>query len=121
VQAKTELKLSGNGKQAGTAASLVGRTATSAHQAVDRLANAAPPVIDRVASGAHHTVDNVARRLKPAGAWLEGSAQKLQRRKISAIAAGTNYVQEHPFKVIGGAIALGILLGQLTRLIRNRD
>jgi ElaB/YqjD/DUF883 family membrane-anchored ribosome-binding protein len=121
MQTKTALKSSGNGKQPGTAASLVGRTATSAHQAVDRLAGAAPPVIERVASGAHITVDRVARRLKPAGAWLEGGAQKLQQRKANAIAAGRNYAQEHPFKLIGGALVLGLLIGQLARLTRNRD
>jgi ElaB/YqjD/DUF883 family membrane-anchored ribosome-binding protein len=106
-------------------ASLVARTASSAHQTVDRLASAAPPLIDRAAAGAHQTVENVARRLKPAGAWIEDSTQKLQQRKLDAVAAGRSYIQDNPFKVVGGALALGLLIGQMTHLVtyftRDRD
>jgi ElaB/YqjD/DUF883 family membrane-anchored ribosome-binding protein len=118
MQAKSN-KASNGAKSA--SGSLVARTASSAHQTVDRLANAAPPLIDRAATGAHQTVDKVARQLKPAGAWIENRTQKLQQKRLAAVAASVNYIQDNPFKVIGGALALGILLGQLTHLARNRD
>jgi ElaB/YqjD/DUF883 family membrane-anchored ribosome-binding protein len=122
MQAKSS-RTSNGAKSAGS--SLIARTASSAHHTVDRLANAAPPIIDRAAAGAHQTVDNVAKRLKPAGAWIEDSTQKLQQKKLNAVAAGRSYIQDNPFQVVGGALALGLLLGQLSHLVtyltRDRD
>lgn len=96
-------------------ATFVDKAASSAHQTVDRIAEAAPGVIDKVASNAHSTVDVAAKTIKPAAVRIESVARKLEKAGGAALSGTREYVGDHPFKTVAGAVVTGMLLSFLFR------
>ncbi len=104
--------ISGN---SGKSSSAIDKTIEGAHHTVDRIAEAAAPVIDRLAATAHQAVDKLARSAAPAAGWIEGSAHSVSESSVQMYNDARQYVRDHPFVVIGAAIALGLVISQLAR------
>lgn len=109
----------GNGAAGDT---VVSRTAASAHGAVDKVAGAADdaarkvmPAIDRIADAAHQSVDRVAGAAAPTAAWLSEQANRLDARQRTLAADTSRYVSAHPWKSLGFALAMGLVIGRLMR------
>ena len=100
-------------------ASTVDRKANQAHQVVDdvarQAADKAAPAIDRVAQAAHETVDTVAGAAAPAAEWVGQSANQLKQQQDLLLDSCRGYVRERPIVVLGVVLAVGYLLGRLTR------
>lgn len=81
---------------------------TSAHGVVDR-------VLDGTAEVVHRTVDKVADTAALPGAWLAKQGETWQAAREKAVSTSRRYVGEHPWRSVGVAFGLGLLLGRWVR------
>jgi len=105
---------------------IVNKVAADAHVAVDRAAHSASdtaeaavrlakPVLERAAQTAHRAVDGAAGIAAPAAQWLDANAEAVRKAPERFVEGGREVVRSHPWKAIGGALALGLLIGRLLR------
>ena len=89
--------------------------ADRAHQAVDKAAEKAVPALERASSAAHRTIDKVADATAPAATWATESGRQIAAKSNELGQASTNFVRAQPLVSIAGALAVGYLIGRLTR------
>lgn len=85
------------------------RLAKSAHSGIDAASHAAHPAIDRMASGAHKAVDNADQVANQATQAFDKAGIKSEE----LVAAGTNYMREHPLFTLGLAVTAGYVLSRM--------
>lgn len=90
-----------------------------AHQTVDRVADkvvgTTAPAVERARAGAHSTIDKVADRAASSAQWATRSGKVLVERSHRATDLCAEQVRARPLVAIAGALALGYLIGRLTR------
>jgi ElaB/YqjD/DUF883 family membrane-anchored ribosome-binding protein len=96
-------------------ASAVSGIADRAHQAVDKAAEKAMPALERASSAAHRTVDKVADLAAPAAEWATESGKQLAAKSGELTEVCSSYVRARPLVAIAGAVAIGYLIGRITR------
>ncbi len=100
------------------------KVTTGAHDAVDRAANAvsdaadeavrkAKPALDRATRAAHHAVDRAAGAAAPTADWLSAKADAVRTAPDRIAENGREAISNHPWKAVGIALALGLLLGRV--------
>jgi ElaB/YqjD/DUF883 family membrane-anchored ribosome-binding protein len=89
--------------------------AERAHQAIDRAADKATPAVDRVRTGMHQTIDKVADGAACGVDWAAENTKEITRKGSELTGVASGYVREKPLMAIVGALALGYLVGRLTR------
>lgn len=101
------------------AESSVSNMTERAHQTVDRVADKvadrAAPALERARSGAHTTIDKVADGATCGAQWATENGKALATRSHQMTDACAEYVRARPLAAVVGAIALGYLVGRLTR------
>lgn len=90
-----------------------------AHQTVDRVADkvvdTTAPAVERVRAGAHTTIDKVADGAASSAQWATKNRKALVERSQRATGVAAEYIRAKPLVAVAGAVALGYLLGRLTR------
>jgi ElaB/YqjD/DUF883 family membrane-anchored ribosome-binding protein len=89
--------------------------ADRAHQAVDKAAERAAPAIERASSVAHRTIDKVADAAAPAAQWAAESGRQIAAKSSELTEASSSLVRAQPLASIACALAIGYLIGRLTR------
>ena len=82
----------------------IDKVVTSAHDAADRAADTAHRVVDKVASGAAPVAD-----------WATENVDKLKESQDRLLSSVEQYVRDHPWKALGGALAFGFVLSRALR------
>ena len=98
-----------------TVTSMAANMTDRAHQAVDKAAEKAQPVLERASSAAHRTIDKVADVAVPAAQWATESGKQIAAKSGEFTEVCSGYVRARPFTAIAGAIAIGYLIGRITR------
>ena len=98
-----------------TSNNAVSSMADRAHQAVDKAAEKATPALERASTAAHRTIDKVADAAAPAAQWAAESGKQLATKSNELTEVASDYVRGRPLVAIAGAIAIGYMLGRLTR------
>lgn len=93
----------------------VGGAADRAHQTVDRVADRAAPAVDRLSQAVHHTIDKVADKATPAVEWAEQKTMEIRDRSSQFAETWSSYVRAQPLVSVGAALAVGYLIGRLSR------
>ena len=104
----------------------INKAAAGAHGAVDRVANAAAsaaddamskakPAIDRVTQAVHQVVDKAASVAAPTADWLSAKSDVMLAAPQKFAQGGRDIVANHPWKVVGAVLALGLLFGRIFR------
>jgi ElaB/YqjD/DUF883 family membrane-anchored ribosome-binding protein len=81
---------------------LIGRIAQSAHETIDRLAESAAPHVNRLQ-------ENLS------GDALHQRADQMRELRDEWTESLRDTVREHPFAAVGVALAVGVLIAQLSR------
>lgn len=96
--------------------------AASAHGAVEKMATkagdavlSAMPAIGRAADLGHQAVDKVQGAVKPAEQWISEKADALRTVPKEAADSARQYIVDNPWKSVGAAALVGLLVGQLRR------
>ena len=89
--------------------------ADRAHDAVDRAADKAAPMLERASTVAHKTIDKVAGAAMPAAQWATDSSRQLATRGSEYADQATSFVRARPLATVVGALAIGYMLGKLSR------
>jgi len=97
----------------------VSEAASSAHGAVDKAATAAntaakaiTPAIDHAAALGHQTINKVENTVAPAERWVHEKTDALLAAPRNAMSDAREYIIAHPWKSVGAAVVVGILLGR---------
>jgi ElaB/YqjD/DUF883 family membrane-anchored ribosome-binding protein len=98
-----------------TTSNPVSGIADRAHQAVDKAAERAAPAIERASSAAHRTIDKVADATAPAATWATESGRQIAAKSSELTDAGSSLVRAQPLLSLVGALAIGYLVGRVTR------
>ena len=110
---------SGNSAQSGgvpgTAASTVHDVLEKAETAGDHGEQKVQPVVSRVPQSAQAPLYEAVHAAADAAASPGGHADDLIERQEAMLHSATRYVREYPFQSVGIAVALGWLLGRITR------
>jgi ElaB/YqjD/DUF883 family membrane-anchored ribosome-binding protein len=93
----------------------VDRTAGAAHRIVDTLADQALTGVGNVSGSLHVAVNHAADAVTNAADWVAHVPATLQRRRTRLADATFNTIKARPFLTLGGAIAVGIIIGRLAR------
>ena len=106
---------SANPSLAGTTAERAQQGADRAHQTVDKVADRTGPVAERLSQAVHQTIDKVADKAAPAVEWAEQKTMELRDRSSKLAETCSTYVKAQPLVSVGAALAVGYLIGRLTR------
>ncbi|MGE5667429.1 MAG: hypothetical protein ACM338_04470 [Betaproteobacteria bacterium] len=90
-------------------------TANRVHRVVDRAAAMAAPVAEQAANTAHSAIDKVADVATPTAAWIADSRVRLATGSRALTETCGKYVRDRPLTTVAGAVAIGYLIGKLTR------
>ena len=100
--------------------SALSRAAVGIHGAVDKLARVADdaasnvkPGIDHAASLAHDAVNRVADVARPTAEWMREHGDSMTATRLRMTAEAGKYVTANPFKSIGIALLVGLLMSRL--------
>jgi len=93
----------------------VDRTAGAAHRVVDTLADQALTGVGNVSGSLHVAVNQAADAVTNAADWVAHVPATLQRKTTRLADATFNTIKARPFLTLGGAIAVGIIIGRLAR------
>jgi ElaB/YqjD/DUF883 family membrane-anchored ribosome-binding protein len=105
----------GSGSAANPASARIEDVAQTAHQTTDGMADKAASQVDRLSGTAHRAVNSAADAASSAAEWasaIAGQAKQVQTRLTEAASAS---VRERPIAIVAGSLAIGYLLGRLTR------
>ena len=98
-----------------TLAPAVDRTATTAHRVVDTLADQALTGVGKVSGSLHVAVNHAADAMTNAADWAAHVPTQLRQRRVRLANATFATIRARPFATLGGALAVGFLLGWLIR------
>lgn len=91
-------------------------TATAAlHNTIDKVTDPALNSVSRLASAAHQTVDKLANSAGQVAEKFADEARRVKQAPAQAMDYSKSWVQERPLEAVGAALAIGFLLGRLTR------
>ena len=104
----------------------INKAAAGAHDVVDSAANAAinaadeavrkaKPAIDRATQVAHQVVDKAASVATPTANWLSVKAEAVLAAPEKWAEGGRTIVTNHPWKTLGVAVVVGLLIGRILR------
>jgi ElaB/YqjD/DUF883 family membrane-anchored ribosome-binding protein len=104
----------------------INKAAAGAHDVVDSAANAAinaadeavrkaMPAIERATQVAHHAVDKAAGVAAPTADWLSVKAEAVLAAPKKWAESGRTIVTSHPWKTLGLAAVVGLLIGRILR------
>jgi ElaB/YqjD/DUF883 family membrane-anchored ribosome-binding protein len=104
----------------------INKAAAGAHDVVDSAANAAinvadeaarkaKPAIDRATQIAHQVVDKAAGVAAPTAEWLSAKADAVLAAPEKLAEGGRTIVTNHPWKILGVAFVVGLLIGRVMR------
>ena len=94
---------------------MVDRVANAAANAADAAVRNAKPALDRATQVAHFVVDKAAGVAAPAADWLGVKADAVLAAPGKLAAGGRQMVTNHPWKTLGVAVAVGLLVGRAFR------
>jgi ElaB/YqjD/DUF883 family membrane-anchored ribosome-binding protein len=103
------------GNAAGISGSAVGTMAGRAHNALDSTVEKVAPTVNRMVDKAHEAIDRVADRAAPAAENLEAAVRGASHKTVRLAEACSNSIREKPLAAVGTALAIGYLLGRLSR------
>ena len=91
-------------------------TATAAlHSTIDKVTDPTLSSVSRLASVAHQTVDKLASSAGHVAEKFAEEARRVKQAPAQAVDYSKSWVQERPLEAVGAALAIGFLLGRLTR------
>jgi ElaB/YqjD/DUF883 family membrane-anchored ribosome-binding protein len=93
----------------------VDRSAGAAHRVVDNLADQALTGVGNVSGSLHVAVNHAADAVSNAADWVARVPVQLRRKRIRITDATFNAIKARPFVTLGGAIAVGFIIGRLLR------
>ena len=99
-------------KAAAGAHGVVDRAANAAANAADAASRMAKPAIDRASVAAHQVVDKAAGVVAPTADWLGAKADVMLAAPEKIAASGRQMVTNHPWKTMGVALVIGLLVGR---------
>jgi len=91
------------------------QTADKAHETVDRMVDRTGPAVDRMSRAVHQTIDKVVSKATPAAEWAEQKTLEIRDRSSEWAETCSTYVRAQPLVSVGAALALGYLIGRLSR------
>ena len=91
-------------------------TATAAlHNTIDKVTDPTLSSVSRLATAAHQTVDKLATSAGHVADKFADEARRVKQAPAQAVDYSRSWVQERPLEAVGAALAIGFLLGRLTR------
>ena len=91
-------------------------TATAAlHGTIDKVTDPTVSSVNRLASMAHQTVDKLASSASQVAEKFVVDARRVQQAPAQAVDYSRSWVEDRPLEAVGAALAIGFLLGRLTR------
>ena len=91
------------------------RTASAAHHVVDTLADQALTGVGKVSGSLHVAVNQTADAVSHAAEWVAHVPAQMQQKKIKVAHAALATIRARPFVTLGGALAIGFIVGRLAR------
>lgn len=95
--------------------SAVDSASQALHSTMDKASDSATNTVTRLASVAHQTVDKLASSAEQVAEKLADEARRVKEAPTQALQYSKSWVQERPLEAVGAALAIGFLLGRLTR------
>jgi ElaB/YqjD/DUF883 family membrane-anchored ribosome-binding protein len=93
----------------------VDRTAGAAHRVVDTLADQALTGVGNVSGSLHVAVNHAADAVTNAADWVAHVPATIQRKRTGLANATFDAIKARPLVALGGAIAVGIIVGRMAR------
>lgn len=91
-------------------------TATAAlHSTIDKVTDPTLSTVSRLASAAHQTVDKLADSAGHVADKFADEARRVKQVPLQAVDYSRSWVQDRPLEAVGAALAIGFLIGRLTR------
>ena len=91
------------------------RTASAAHQVVDTLADQALTGVGKVSDSLHLAVNHTADAVSHTTDWVAQVPAQMRQKRIKLANAAFATIRARPFVTLGSAIALGYIIGHMTR------
>ena len=88
---------------------------TALHAAIDEAARVAKAPVDRIAEFAHEASDSAVSSGNQAADWLDKGTGQLASKSKDLAGGISACVSAHPFKALGIAALVAVVLGRLTR------
>jgi len=85
------------------------------HSTIDKAARPLHSTVDRVSTAAHDTVDKLASSASHVADRLADQTRRVTEAPSHAVDFSRSWVQERPLEAVGAALAVGYILGRLTR------
>ncbi|RYX97873.1 MAG: hypothetical protein EOO28_02905 [Comamonadaceae bacterium] len=85
------------------------------HSGIDKVADPAKDVIEKASTAAHGGVDRLASGVTQAADRLSAKTQRIAEAPQRAIDYSKSRVQDKPLQAVAAALALGFIIGRLTR------
>jgi len=91
-------------------------TATAAlHSTIDKVTDPTLSSVNRLASVAHQTVDKLANSAAHVAEKFADDARRVKQAPAQAMDYSKSWVQDRPLEAVGAALAIGFLIGRLSR------
>jgi ElaB/YqjD/DUF883 family membrane-anchored ribosome-binding protein len=91
------------------------RTASAAHQVVDVLADQTLTAVGKVSGSLHIAVNHAADAAIQTADWVAQAPVQVRRKRIKLANAAFASIRARPFLTLGSAIAVGYIIGHMTR------
>ena len=87
----------------------------AAHDGIDKVAEPAKDAVSRLTGAAHDTVDRLASGASSAADMFSEQTRRLNEASSKAVDFSKSWVQDKPLEAVAAALAIGYILGRLTR------
>ena len=91
------------------------RTASAAHHVVDTLADQALTGVGKVSGSLHVAVNQAADAVSNAADWAAHVPARMKEKRVKLANTAFATIKARPFVTLGGAIAIGFIIGRLAR------
>jgi ElaB/YqjD/DUF883 family membrane-anchored ribosome-binding protein len=105
----------GSGSAANPASAKIEDLAQTAHQTTDRIADEAASQVDRLSGTAHRAVNSAADAASSAAQWASAIPEQAKQVQTRLTEAASASIHKRPIAIVAGSLAVGYLLGRLTR------
>lgn len=82
---------------------------------IETVATGAHGAVDKATRVVHHAVDSAAGAAVPAADWIGEKADAVYAMQEKVAKSSREAVTNHPWAVIGAALALGLLVGRILK------